>query len=317
MYFDVLAPQLSLAVENGQGIVLDGWPGQAVVIEPTRASIRGGVVLHGNFLADGPHWFLLREELSEICAKARPVAERQLYRRFADEASPATVSAAVEASRRLTNDRSLVFPHEIRIDVDDAVLTFSPLVGSDSISARHWWEKSTARHLDVPFRYERRGAVYEAALRLVPVGAPLGCDWRQRSDLTTLTDAWSLALEAYAELTCAKRRQAQDKGGRRTPNPVPAGGERSTQRDVRSPHRGSVPIPSGFTPLGSTSRFLASYVAGHRRQLNADHTHSDDAAANAARYGIRLGPHETWVEPYTRGIAPETRLHFRWRRTKP
>ena len=88
----------------------------------------------------------------------------------------------------------------------------------------------------------------------------------------------------------------------------------SRTRDVRAPKTGSITLPHGFTPLGETARFLGSYVAGHRRQLPLDWTHRDEAAANAARYGIRLADHETWVEPHTRGMPQEARLHFRWTR---
>ena len=88
--------------------------------------------------------------------------------------------------------------------MEDTTLTFSPLVASGSVAGRRqWWEKKSGpSSLEVPFRYEHAGAVFDGALRLAPTTTPLSCDWHQRSDVPTLIRAWSLALEAYAELTC-------------------------------------------------------------------------------------------------------------------
>src|SRR5439155_9856983 len=104
---------------------------------------------------------------------------------------------------------------------------------------------------------------------------------------------------AYAELTCPAPAPVSERRPAERSQAV-SGRRRSTSRtrDARALKSGSITLPRGFTPLGETARFLGSYVAGHRRQLPLDWTHSDEAAANAAKYGIRLADHETWVEPH-------------------
>jgi hypothetical protein len=186
----------------------------------------------------------------------------------------------------------------LRVDIANVSLQFSPL---------------TLRPLEVPFVLERGQERFTGAIWLSAGTDPLPCRWQQSSDVSTLAMAWALALTAYAELTCVSPRFA-------TPRPP---NSTSSRRSLRSrvgtsrsfPSRSESAasgLPAGFRPRGDTARFLASYVAGHRRRLQPGQHHSAEAAANATAVGITLRPGETWVQPHVRGVPADAILHFAW-----
>jgi hypothetical protein len=170
----------------------------------------------------------------------------------------------------------------------------------------------------VPFALERRDGRFEGGLLLGASADPLPCHWRQSSDVETLALAWTLALVAYAELTCIPVEPVPPPGPPRRPRTAsrrPAAsarhaGERS--RDAPRSSGGSIALPADFRARGQTARYLASYVAGHRRRLASGWTRSDEAERNARAVGITLRHGETWVQPHVRGVPRDAVLHFAW-----
>ncbi len=164
------------------------------------------------------------------------------------------------------------------------------------------------------FVHGQHQTVLEGAFRLGTTDRILACYWDQPTDVEQVALTWTLALDAYAEISCIPRpRPRTRQAAART---VPARRSiRSTTRDTRSaPRPPSDPgaLPNTLRALGQTTHYLASYVAGHRRRLQPGWEHSQEAVANAARFGITLRQDETWVQPHVRGVPPDAVLHFAW-----
>ena len=293
---------LRLADEDGDVIVLDPRGAPIARIAATCASVRDTSEIAGNFLAFGPHWRALTEALEPLADDSEPIAEAGLHRRFPERVEPQWRETAEAASRRLRLDRTFVFAHELRVDVHGFSLTFSPLT-------------SLPGPLELPFTFEYGRNRFAGALRIAAFDLPLPCVWAQVTDLETFALAWSLALASYAELTCAPRRPAAPPQSKQRAASQATGArprDRGARSAARSQGGGAVTLPAGFRPRGSTARYLASYVAGHRRQLQPGHSHSPEAARNAAAVGITLRASETWVQPHVRGVPADAVLHLSW-----
>ncbi|MSW52867.1 MAG: hypothetical protein F2817_18515 [Actinobacteria bacterium] len=143
---------------------------------------------------------------------------------------------------------------------------------------------------------------------------PLAVRAHVDEDTPAIGRAWAAALIAFAALTSPKD---LDQVRPRTTGPKPPahpGRSGVSSRITDSERRlRSAPVTSrAFEPIGETARLMASYVVGHRRQLQPGQQPGDDALANAAAAGIVLRGGETWVTPHTRGADPNLRLHFTW-----
>ena len=299
-YLPALPASLQLDVADGRIALVDLRGQRLAEITATRAAVVGRATVDGNFLVSGEHWSSLGDALNELDIEDVRIAWPQVYRSLPDDIDPERHTTAESASRRLRDDRTLVFAHDVRVDIEDVSLVFSPL----TLSPR----------LEVPFALERGEARFEGALRLT-ASEVLPCVWRQRSDTETLALAWTLALMAYAELTCV---ELQEKEPRPAPNVVRGSRSGRRRRGPAAPRQagrrtsGPTALPVTFRPRGRTLGYLASYVAGHRRRLQPGHEHSREAELHAAAVGIRLRQGETWVQPHVRGVPADAVLHFAW-----
>ncbi len=311
--------RLRLANEDGDVIALDPRGARIARITATRASVRDTSEIAGNFLAAGPHWRALIEALEPLVDDAEPIAEAGLHLRFPERVEPQWRETAEAASRRLRLERTLVYAHELRVDVHGFSLTFSPLTSPpdplDPPSTFKHRRHRLASPLELPFTFTHGRDRFAGALRIAAFDLPLPCVWDQATDLETFALAWSLALASYAELTCPPRRpaappQSKQRAASQAPGARPQ--DRRPRSAARSQSGGSVTLPNDFRPRGNTASYLASYVAGHRRQLQPGHSHSPEAARNAAAVGITLRAGETWVQPHVRGVPADAVLHFSW-----
>jgi hypothetical protein len=289
-------PGIRVRIDDGELIAFDAWARRVARIAATHATLRTGDRIAGNFFGAGEHWTHLAQAIADEADSAEQVADVGLHRVFPAGVDESWVADAERASRRLRLDRTLVFAHALRVDVRDVSVVFEPLAGMP---------------LEVTFVLERGRDRFAGALRITSLEVPMPCLWAQRTDVETFALAWSLALTAYAELTCVPVRASEPRQNTR----ASAGGSRSPSGPrARSASRSQGGgLPAGFTARGQTARYLASYVAGHRRRLQPHQSHSAEAAANAAAVGIRLRPNETWVQPHVRGLPADAVLHFAWR----
>jgi hypothetical protein len=161
-------------------------------------------------------------------------------------------------------------------------------------------------------------------LRLRTPQDPLALVVHAVTDEQFLAIAWPLALIAFAELTCKPRRAAPrfTSGEQAVQGPRHDGarrsGARSTQERTQLRQYGRPGLAAGLElsaalrPNAPTARYLASYVAGHRRQLRPGHRHSTSAQQHAKAVGILLADDETWVRPHARGVPRDAELRFDW-----
>lgn len=299
---------------NG-GLAVKGRGG--ITVATVTATIGSGdqfEPIEGNYLVPGPHWKRLADRIAlELPAEGEYV-NAALHRDFPDRGGADLADAALEASRRLHEDRARVFDNELRIDVAEHSLVFAPL----RQAASGTWFSVTRPVVELPFTFGREGEFFSGALHLRSLPGLMPCEWHQPSDAETLALGWSLALTAYVELACYPQERVPDQSqrgsargrGRRRPGRQPR--ESSRPRTRRLGTRNVQALPTGFRPQGQTMRYIASWVSGHIRQLQEGQTHSEEAAANAAGVGITLRTDETWVRPYSRGLPDDAVLHFSW-----
>jgi hypothetical protein len=169
----------------------------------------------------------------------------------------------------------------------------------------------------VPFTFHDDGAApVEAVLDLGSSTDPIAIAFQDSVDEARISDAWIVALLAFADLSCAEEAseetQAQPRQrGAHSPAEPTVGRRRSLPR--RTSRRGrSIMRSSALTPIGKTASYTASYITGHRRRLNPGQ-HCGDVARTAARaHGIELGAGWTWVQPHERGVPEDFVLRFTW-----
>jgi hypothetical protein len=296
-------------LQGGDVAVFDTAGTRVAQLRATRARPPGAPPVDGNFLTAGPHWARLVAALGANSAGDPELSSRragdgpgvagaplQVAAGLHRELPPGTAARLREdaeaASRRLRHERTRVYGHKLQIDVGAHTLTFQPLTG---------------RPLAVPFTFDD----FTGALRITAPDPMLPCEWKQPSDARTLGRAWSLALVAYAELTCLPVRVAEPRPRDRVARPGIGRGRSTRSLAGAAPSGGLSDLPPTFRPQGATARM--SYVAGHRRRLRHEQHHSPEAVRAARAVGIILQPDETWVKPFTRGVPPDTVLHFAWR----
>lgn len=298
----------ALRFVGGNIDVITATGARVVRIMATRAYFEDAPEpLEANFLCSGRHWETVRAACRVAAEGTDPhrIAAKGLHRWLPEDVDADVAASAYGASRRLREDRTRAFEHAIRVDVAGASLRFSPVT---TIGGR----------ISVEFVYDRGTEALAGALRLGVVDDLMACVWHQPTGVDTLALVWALSLEVYAELTCIVMPAGPTDGRTRSASaPGQRRGERRSEAPRVRPRESradpAAVIPATLRPQGATARFLASYVAGHRRRLHLGWQRSPDAEANAAKFGIRLGDNETWVQPHVRGVPPDAILHFTWR----
>jgi hypothetical protein len=288
-------------------------------VRGTEAETLRGRTIIGNFLTAGTHWDTLIDALQRelkrkpkapppaakpktpaVPPAARAAQQSRYLTAFPEGLNRSMKSGGVASSRRLREDRSLVFGHTIEVETPDhQVLRFEVLQGQGN-------------GLQVPFRWIRRDQQLRGAIRLLTPSDPLGLLLLETTDDAHIGRVWVLALAAYARLVCHADLAAVT--ARRRPAALSTPARPRTARSVASnvPRASSRAFDGNLVPIGNTRRWLASYVVGHRRRLRPGQRASDKQRALADRVGIRLRAGETWVAPFVRGLPGDAVLRFRW-----
>lgn len=191
-----------------------------------------------------------------------------------------------------------MFGHAIQLRYAGGAITFDPL-------------RQGAAHVELPITWTRWTDDARAELRISGRLDPLHLVFYGEDDEDAAVEGWVLALVAYAQLVCREdlaefvrprshSTTARVRSAPTTDRPRVAAGPRGAR------------VSGGFRPIVRTRRWIASYVAGHRRRLRPGHHASTEAKARAARVGITLRPGETWVSPHVRGVPADAVLQFDW-----
>jgi hypothetical protein len=203
----------------------------------------------------------------------------------------------------LRTERNLVFGHAVELQYVDGAIRFHPL-------------RQGPLHVELPVSWSRWSEGSTAEVRIDGRIDPLHLGFHGDDADDVVVHGWLTSLVGYAQLVC--REDLIDLQGPRPRMDVSqrrSSGSRSTPPREMSAGRDTPSIP-GLRPVGLTSRWIASYVAGHRRRLHPGHHASQEARAKAARVGITLRRGETWVSPHVRGVPPGALLQCRSRRRR-
>lgn len=275
---------------------------------------KGKVLASGDLLRDEAPWGRLAAEVSARGAELAPrrirhvraspestplpppvVPEPRLRMSFGRELDPDAAARAMEASRRLREERRVVPAVSVRVDTPNGQLVFAPL-------------DDRGNPLEARFRFERGGRTVHAGLRLKRPGDPLTLALHD-GDPVVADEAWAAALIVYAELTCQDLPVPDPVVPARAPQPRPqdprprVGGGRS--RPHGRPWGGGRGTLAGESVAVAVRRALEDLraVAGHLRRLPKGDKATPEALKAAEAAGIRVPPGHTWVRPHQRGGA--------------
>jgi hypothetical protein len=227
-----------------------------------------------------------------------PPAGRRVFRELPESLPVAIRDLALEASEQLRTRRNLVFGHAVELHYADATIRFNPL-------------QQGSPHVEVPVRWSHWSEDATAELRLSGAHDPLHLGFRGLDDESAVVRGWLVALIGYARIVCREDLIDLVRPHARAPMYVrSASSGRPKPRTVTASPRAA--LPGGLKPVGQTARWMATYVAGHRRRLQRGHQASREARARAARVGIVLRPGETWVSPFVRGVPRDAVIQFQW-----
>jgi hypothetical protein len=298
------------AFRTHDGIRLRDETAPVALIKASRASIgEDATAIQGNFLAPGgSHWDDLRRRLWRTSVS-------EVLTHLPASGSEGDRNMALDASVQIRNERSREFGHTVVLRRGEASVRFEPIPEHGTVQ--------------VPLEFRAGDSYLVGGLRLKAPQDPLALAIFDRSPCEeVIVRGWLFALLGYAELTCVPGEAtaeepavAQHTEGAR--NRSPNGRRRSTPepRPLRKPRRydgggargTSVLLPPSLVPTAPTRRYLASYVAGHKRHLSVGRHPSPDARKRAEHLGIALGPSETWVRPHARGVPDDAALVFEWK----
>jgi hypothetical protein len=289
------------AVARENGWVLSHNRTPLVVIRATSAKAKSLPARSGNYLTAGADWQHLAEEIKTLRAReVRPASgtRRRIFTELPQSLPAPIRDLAIEASRQLRTERNLVFGHPVELQYADGTIRFDPL-------------RQGPLHVELPVTWSRWSEEATAELRIGGSRDPLHLGFRGEDDDSHVVQGWVLALVGYAQIVCP-----EDLMDLLRPRPHSATSAGRSSRRATTPRKVATsqrsPSMVAFKPVGRTARWIASYVAGHRRRLRPGHHASPEARARAARVGITLRPGETWVSPHVRGVPPDAVLQFRW-----
>lgn len=296
------------------------------VVKATSAVVWGeGESRSANFLTDGPHWKAFRQDF-ETAAMRPPEPEieepkpeptpRRSERPRAPSLPPLTLitdvpgdipldlaEAALEASRRIREERRLVFDHEVVLHYRDGDLRLRPLRGAaDAVQAS--------------FAFTRLNGVRNVRGAIGLVGGDDPLPVRLQAELAGDLSGWiwACALIGLASVTCIDIPQASPRARREwsSRRSLPSNG-RSRFRSAPQVRSSTSIWPEELRPVGRWAVHTASYVAGHIRRLSDGRSPSPQARERARAVGLVLRADETYVRPHARGLPDHGVLEFDWR----
>lgn len=274
------------------------------VIRATSAKVRSHPPRAGNYLSDEADWGGLAEDIEEISESVLQPTRGAGHRSFThlpDCLPEPLANQMLAASRQLRRERNLVFDHAVELQYIGGGIRFEPL-------------QQRSGHIEVPVVWSGWSTASRAELRINGTWDPLELIFRGPDDDARVAHGWALALIAYAQLVCRGdvaellRPRVRDGRGARSHTAIAP----RRPRTITSRPRARSPAFAALKPVGETRRWIASYVAGHRRRLQAGHQASSEATARASAVGIQLRRGETWVSPHVRGVPPDAVLKFEW-----
>jgi hypothetical protein len=305
-------------VPSSKGFAIMRGEDRLAIIHAAHASIVNRPFIYANFLTPGPHWQHAAEVLShaeaelvgarkrneEGAAQAAEAAAntsgtRAAWRRRIDQlprdVAPGLIDACLAASRRIRLERRVAYDHPVVLESDIGELTLLPITG-------------TLTRLLLPFHLSRGSELLKGEL-ILEDHDPLPLLISQNVADEDAITAWACALTGFADATCIEF------GVAARPRPTTQR-RRPSSVSRRSPATRTLPRkqrwPEHLEPKGQWVRYSSSFVVGHRRHLHDGQTASDEARDWARQVGIILGPQETWVRPYVRGIPDGMHLRFWW-----
>ena len=294
------------------------------MIHATHAHVPHREFIYANFLTSGPHWqqlanvvhdteaeliaeWRLEQEAKAADAAAEAAAEAERRRAaarrriddFPEDLAPELVDACLDASRRIRLERQVAYARSVVLECDYGELTLLPIAGTET-------------RLLVPFRLNDGTETLGGEL-LLGDRDPLPLLIGEAVADEDAMSAWTCALLGFADATCIELEPVEP-----SPRRAPA---RPRWHSASSARRGgtstrSIPRrrlwPAHLEPVGHWVRYSGSFVAGHRRRLSDGQSASAEARERARLVGITLRPHETWVQPHTRGIPDGLEMRFLW-----
>lgn len=280
----------------------------------------------GNYLVDGIHWdrfrrnfeaaaetpFVAQEPERRAPTRSRyeqkprfrfhPPALLTVIREPPTDIPPELVDDALEASRRIRQERRLVYSHEVLLHYRDGDLRLFPLYTGDPT-------------LSIPYSFTRVNGARDVrgSIDLTPNQDrdPIAVSLDTEAAGSLLGRIWASALLGFADVSCLqldtpiKTASSRGLGGGAASHPRRTLGT--------TPHAPRTIWPSSLSPVGPWAAHTASYVAGHVRRLSDGRVASSEAIRSAREVGLTLGPSETYVRPHARGLPDTARLEFEWR----
>lgn len=301
-HLDGAAEFRASAGTNGWVLSHDRTP--LAVVRATSAKVKALPARYGNFLTtEGAPWARVAEDIGHIRARELtqslpPRTKRRVFTELPDSISNEVRTLALDASRQLRTERNLVFGHAVELQYADGAIRFHPL-------------RQGPLHLELPLSWSRCSEGSTGELRIDGRRDPLHLSFHGDDDDDVVVRGWLIALVGYAQLVCREDLIELQRPPPRVSSPALRSSRRSTPPHELSRGHDAPSIP-GFKAIGVTRSWIASYVAGHRRQLRPGHHASSEARARATRVGITLRPGETWVSPHVRGVPPDAVLQFHW-----
>jgi hypothetical protein len=208
--------------------------------------------------------------------------------------------ACLQASWKIRHNRQVAYERPVVLESEYGRLTLLPITRSGS-------------RLVLPAHLQRGNDTVAGELLLIdhdplPLVVPTEIGYEDA------LAAWTQVLLGFADATCVDLETA-------APLPTSSVSTSARQRasgrvQPKGPDVQTIPRrrawPAHLQPVGGWAHFSGSFVAGHRRRLLHGETASPEARERAGQWGIVLGPSETWVRPYTRGMPETPEMHFPW-----
>jgi hypothetical protein len=292
-------------------------PDDAVVLEAAET-------IPGNFLVAGQHWKALcraceKRAVSIFRDERASRSPRRCHRVLPARTAVRVVAAPERLAEELIDDclaaslairehRTTVLGHRARVRGQSCTIVLDPI-------------RLVGNRLAVPFIYYERGlrgqgdeSPIDGILTIEgdedPLPVTLGeCPLSDRG-----RHAWAASLLAFRAISVSERAKATSypmNGHRARRRHSQSHGRRQQSRDnsvawTVDPDYWSSSIMLDRSPSGP------HWVVGHRRLLPVGQQASPDKIAEAASYGIRLAPGETWVSPHARGAPADAVMPFYW-----